>query len=1522
MVIGKMKSRKNVIIISFIAIILLLVKFEIPHLYAQSPIDFDYKKAIEFIDTESIESHLKFLTGYNLSIWSRVTGYNGFYAAKDYILNYFRRYLEDVSEETFEVTVPIDYGAFIKISSPSRCEGNIIRAFPLWPNQINPCPYRNNRTNKLVYGGYGDFGDLNGLDLQNSFVLMEFNSRWYWKNAALLGAKGVIFIEPSDTFRVESLYKTMAIPLNFPRLYVLREDGLYLKKLLQEEGSIEIQVESMMKWEEVKVSNIIGYAYGTEFKNNIIAIAAHYDSFSIVPSISPGATDALGISALLELAKFFSQNPPRRTMMFVALGAHWQGLWGAREFIDNHFYEMGTKVKLFFDLDFSTDSKDLSIYHQGNSYPYLIQPLAPRYNWLRTTIIDTMVPSIQLMTGKSYTLMDGIMKPFPLFEHAILMFNSDPFTTACYGGGLTFHTTNALRKYYQTPLDKFQNLNLENFFPQLEITFGILYGISRITNIPETVSQAATRFGNDWGFATLEATVGMYNLTSAWFEPFLHPDAVVYVRFYTVPSSAPGEVMQPGQAAAPSMSGISDIPGLTFQMGQLRGLTKMVGQSGVPGPIEFVMKPDENGKVKIKGVKPFTTGFISAYILNETDGNITFATDMGFYAFGGISIPDPSSPSPKEFYIYQERAHKWLSVFRCSSIVLLNIINPVTMTYGGMSVEVLNFLSHGQPLWWSIDAFFPEVIAYVEPNVPSEIIFRGAQKSILAGFSYPIGVLTNATSEKPEGEGFILFPGQTLIIANTPARIVRDTYLLYSSRLNNTRKYLVSNQRAEGFDELASQFKSRAEEALSQRLYDLGYSNTMAAWSYVTAAYMATMDLVVELVNTTAFLFILLIPFALLGERLLLPKAGVRRLIVVITMIVLCMLIFEFFHPGFNVSTNIPIMIIGSLIVVFTIPAIWYIFSEARSTAAELTKMTIGKHIIEVSRSSAISMAFSVGIQNMRRRRFRTILTLISITVIVLAMVAFTSVSNITVLHHAEIPGSPLYSGLFVKKKPWAPIPEQLSISLSGRFKHEATTIMRTWVYPPLQNLLLSEGVVVQAILGLTPQEVEITMIGDILLKGRWFEEGDLTHCLIPYKIVDRLGLDLGSIIEIYGVKLTIIGIFNGSKLWNGKIGYIDLDEEAITPMDYVAIGGESGAATAVTKVPHVVGDFVILVPYNLALHGFNALPYSLSIVFNDTEHLREEARALSLSIGTDIYVGDAMTKTISVYRPTIGVMLSGTEIVYIPLIIASFTLLNVMLSAVHERIKEIGIFGSLGLAPAHVGSMFLIESILYALISSVIGYLLGILVINLIYTSRLMPLTFYPNYTSTVIILAIAICMVSVLLSTLYPARKAAFLVTPSLERRWTPSTKPQGDDWLFSLPFVCERDELSGILAYIREYLDIHSTTGSGTFACEGSFYGKMAVEGRVIPTLQAKIWLAPFELGIRQTIVLTPVLRKGSEYAFVLSLHRETGYRDTWINANVYFVDNIRKQILLWRTIPPSDRMSYIERGIKEINHFLRE
>ena len=54
---------------------------------------------------------------------------------------------------------------------------------------------------------------------------MNFNSGKNWLNAAKLGAKAVIFIEPSETNRFESESKFLKTPVYFPRLYVTGENG-------------------------------------------------------------------------------------------------------------------------------------------------------------------------------------------------------------------------------------------------------------------------------------------------------------------------------------------------------------------------------------------------------------------------------------------------------------------------------------------------------------------------------------------------------------------------------------------------------------------------------------------------------------------------------------------------------------------------------------------------------------------------------------------------------------------------------------------------------------------------------------------------------------------------------------------------------------------------------------------------------------------------------------------------------------------------------------------------------------------------------------------------------------------------------------------------------------------------------------------------------------------------------------------------------------------------------------------------
>ena len=81
--------------------------------------------------------------------------------------------------------------------------------------------------------------------------------------------------------------------------------------------------------------NVVGWIPGTALPSRAIVIGAHYDHLgSRNGRIYNGADDnASGTAALLEIARHFSRNPPRHTLIFAAFDAEEVGLRGARAFV-------------------------------------------------------------------------------------------------------------------------------------------------------------------------------------------------------------------------------------------------------------------------------------------------------------------------------------------------------------------------------------------------------------------------------------------------------------------------------------------------------------------------------------------------------------------------------------------------------------------------------------------------------------------------------------------------------------------------------------------------------------------------------------------------------------------------------------------------------------------------------------------------------------------------------------------------------------------------------------------------------------------------------------------------------------------------------------------------------------------------------------------------------------------------------------------------------------------------------------
>jgi hypothetical protein len=132
----------------------------------------------------------------------------------------------------------------------------------MWPNLVrtSTCDVKGS----LVYGGDGTLEFLNGKDVKGSIVVLEYNSGGRWKNAAKLGAKAIVFIEPTTTIRSESEQKFSTVPLNVPRFYLpLKNAGTVLNAAFKGQSA---HLSCRQDWVVRQSSNLIAEQPGTDPK--------------------------------------------------------------------------------------------------------------------------------------------------------------------------------------------------------------------------------------------------------------------------------------------------------------------------------------------------------------------------------------------------------------------------------------------------------------------------------------------------------------------------------------------------------------------------------------------------------------------------------------------------------------------------------------------------------------------------------------------------------------------------------------------------------------------------------------------------------------------------------------------------------------------------------------------------------------------------------------------------------------------------------------------------------------------------------------------------------------------------------------------------------------------------------------------------------------------------------------------------------------------------------------------------------
>ena len=260
----------------------------------------------------------------------------------------------------------------------------------------------------------------------------------------------------------------------------------------------------------------------------------------------------------------------------------------------------------------------------------------------------------------------------------------------------------------------------------------------------------------------------------------------------------------------------------------------------------------------------------------------------------------------------------------------------------------------------------------------------------------------------------------------------------------------------------------------------------------------------------------------------------------------------------------------------------------------------------------------------------------------------------------------------------------------------------------------------------------------DDLAEGDLLDIGDQSKILIGYDIAyDYFDNDIsiGSRVKINGKKFFVNGIF--SKQGMGGVSTND-DLVLLTSRDFQKATGESNIYSATVTV------------YNV--NEVESIASEIERVINENHGEEDFASATSMSS-----ILDSIQSIMGILQTVLIAIAS------IALVVASIGIMNTMLTSVMERTREIGIMKAIGATNKDIMSIFIIEGLLLSIVGGVSGIIIGIFGSRVVAAllSNMGPggggIPLEPVITFMAIALGLSVSMIVGILSSLYPAWKAA---------------------------------------------------------------------------------------------------------------------------------------------------------------------
>jgi putative ABC transport system permease protein len=253
-----------------------------------------------------------------------------------------------------------------------------------------------------------------------------------------------------------------------------------------------------------------------------------------------------------------------------------------------------------------------------------------------------------------------------------------------------------------------------------------------------------------------------------------------------------------------------------------------------------------------------------------------------------------------------------------------------------------------------------------------------------------------------------------------------------------------------------------------------------------------------------------------------------------------------------------------------------------------------------------------------------------------------------------------------------------------------------------------------------SPQEMElgsqVLVIGDETAK--YF-----------FPTVDPIGREL----TIGGNPYTVIGVIEHQ----GSLFGQSLDKTAIAPF-----------SSRLRKLTNPRGDVDgVIVQASTPLLLEDAMETTREAI-RSNRHMRPSE--------PDNFVMETMDSALDDFKETMNVMtIAGTALPAIGLIVGGLVIMNIMLVAVAERTREIGIRKSLGARRRDILSQFLVEAATLSTVGALVGILLGLAGAKFIEANTPLPAAVAPW---SIVMATVLGCTVGII-SGVYPARRASML-------------------------------------------------------------------------------------------------------------------------------------------------------------------